>query len=408
MNTNETKSNKHTGLFITIFILVAIAVAFLVFHADAKTYQKNTSSEVVEEAITDESTTLEILPEVPAEPVFAVTHIAPPDVVKGVYMSSWVAATPSLRNKIIAMIDRTEINAVVVDIKDSTGKISFTVADPEISKYGSSENRIKNIQEFIDELHKKNIYVIGRISVFQDPYLAVEYPHLAVKKKSDGGVWKDRKGLSFLDPNNKEVWDYTVALAKESYAVGFDEINFDYIRFPSDGDISDINYGLGEGATRAGSIEKFFAYLRAELVNDEIHIPMSADLFGMVTTVSDDLGIGQVLEKALPYFDYIAPMVYPSHYPKNWNGYADPASRPYDVIYAAMATGITKAESAGYDRAVFRPWIQDFNLGATYTPEMVKDQIRALQELGIHSWLVWDPANTYTESAFAVQDSVVE
>ena len=143
-------------------------------------------------------------------------------------------------------------------------------------------------------------------------------------------------------------------------------------------------------------------------MNDEIHIPMSADLFGMVTTVSDDLGIGQVLEKALPYFDYIAPMVYPSHYPKNWNGYADPASRPYDVIYAAMATGITKAESAGYDRAVFRPWIQDFNLGATYTPEMVKDQIRALQELGIHSWLVWDPANTYTESAFAVQDSVVE
>jgi hypothetical protein len=401
------KGSIHTALFITVLIVVGIIVATTVFNVNAVSYEKDTQHIELQEGLIEN--TEEAQEKNPQEDMFIATHIETPESVKGVYMSSWVASSSRLRSNIIDMIDRTEINAVMIDIKDSTGKISFLVDNDEINQYGSTENRIRDIKELIKELHEKDIYVMGRISVFQDPYLAVEYPKLALKRVSDSSaVWKDRKGLSFLDPNNTDVWDYTVAIAKESYNVGFDEINFDYIRFPSDGNISDIDYGLTPDQTRADSIERFFAHLRSELHNDEIQIPMSADLFGMVTTVSDDLGIGQVLEQALPYFDYIAPMVYPSHYPKNWNGYSNPAAKPYEVIYAAMQGGLAKATAAGYDASVFRPWIQDFDLGATYTADMVRDQIRALEDLGIDSWLVWDPANTYTESAFLVDDSMIE
>lgn len=401
------KGSIHTALFIVVLIVVGIIVATTVFNVNAVSYEKDTQHIELQEDLIEN--TEEVQEKNPQEDTFIATHIETPESVKGVYMSSWVASSSRLRSNIIDMIDRTEINAVMIDIKDSTGKISFLVDNEEINQYGSTENRIRDIKELIKELHEKDIYVMGRISVFQDPYLAVEYPKLALKRVSDSSaVWKDRKGLSFLDPNNTDVWDYTVAIAKESYDVGFDEINFDYIRFPSDGNISDIDYGLTPDQTRADSIERFFAHLRSELHNDEIQIPMSADLFGMVTTVSDDLGIGQVLEQALPYFDYIAPMVYPSHYPKNWNGYSNPAAKPYEVIYAAMQGGLAKVTAAGYDASVFRPWIQDFDLGATYTADMVRDQIRALEDLGIDSWLVWDPANTYTESAFLVDDSMIE
>lgn len=397
------KGSTHTVLFIVVFIAVATVITTTVFDVNAVSYEKEIDIETVDVEVVKEEAII-----IPEEAPFIVTHIEMPEAVKGVYMSSWVAATPSLRNKIVDMVGRTEINALVIDIKDSTGKISFHIDNPIVNQYDSAENRIKNIKELIAGLHEKNIYVIGRVSVFQDPYLAVNYPDLAIKKKSDGGVWKDRKGLSFLDPNNKAVWDYTVAIAQEAYDVGFDEINFDYIRFPSDGNISDINYGIEEGETRADIIESFFSYLRSQLVNDEYSIPMSADLFGMVTSVNDDLGIGQVLEKALPHFDAIAPMVYPSHYPKNWNGYANPAANPYEVIYKAMEQGLAKSGPLGYTADVYRPWIQDFNMGATYTTEMVEAQIKALDDLGIDSWLVWDPANTYTEAAFADADSMIE
>ena len=399
------RGSIHTTLFIVVLIVVGIIVATTVFDVNAVSYEKDVQVETTQKSI--KNTEIEEQ-EVPEEEIFVATHVQTPESVKGVYMSSWVASSSRLRNKIIDMIDQTEVNAVMIDIKDSTGKVSFLIDNEEINQYGSTENRIQDIKELITKLHQKDIYVMGRISVFQDPYLAVEYPELALKQVSDGDVWKDRKGLSFLDPNNTAVWDYTVAIAKESYNAGFDEINFDYIRFPSDGNISNIDYGLTADQTRADSIEKFFAHLRSELYNDEIKIPMSADLFGMVTTVSDDLGIGQVLEKALPHFDYIAPMIYPSHYPANWNGYSNPAAKPYEVIYAAMQGGLAKASAAGYDADVFRPWIQDFDLGANYTADMVRDQIRALEDLGINSWLVWDPANTYTEDAFLAHDSVLE
>ncbi len=340
----------------------------------------------------------EIKPEQPT-----MTHITTPNPVRAVYMSSWVASTPSMRDKIINLIDTSEINAVVIDIKDATGRVSFLVNDTVIAETGSPKDLIKDISGIIKTLHEKNIYVIGRISVFQDPYLTHEKPEWALKSKSTGAIWKDRKGLSFLDPTKQEVWDYIVRLAQESYQKGFDEINFDYIRFPSDGNIKDIAYPTSI-ASKADAIELFFQHIHKEMSASSI--TTSADLFGLTTEATDDMGIGQILEKALPNFDFIAPMIYPSHYPKGYQGFQNPASKPYEVVTIAMKSGVARAKALGMGPEKFRPWIQDFDLGATYTASMIRDQIKGLNEQGINSYMVWDPANSYTTAAYTKESSI--
>src|SRR3989344_9326066 len=225
---------------------------------------------------------------------FIVTHINTPEEVKALYMTSWVAGNVKLRKD---LIDTTELNALVIDVKDYTGKISFSVSNtPALNSFGSAENRIPEIERFIGMLHDKGIYVIGRISVFQDSYLVKTHPEYAVKTKS-GAVWKDRKGVSWLDAGAKPVWDYIIKIADKAYDVGFDEINFDYIRFPSDGNMNDIYYPYSNGKNKSRVLKDFFAYI--DKYFHEKNIPISADLFGMTTSNTDDLGIGQILEDAL-------------------------------------------------------------------------------------------------------------
>lgn len=338
----------------------------------------------------------------PEESKLPVTHINTPLNVRALYMSSWVAGSENFRDSLIKIIDDTELNAVVIDIKDSTGRIGFHMDDEEIEKIGSSENRIKNIRELTSLLHSKNIYIIGRVSVFQDPYLTKLKPEWAITKISDGGVWKDRKGLSFLDPTNKEVHKYILNIALNSYQEGFDEINFDYIRYPSDGNMKDINYKLKDGKTRADNIEEFFKYISQEIKKDN-NIPISADLFGLTTETADDMGIGQVWEKAIPYFDFVCPMVYPSHYPSGYGGYKNPASFPYEVINKALLSAISKTKAIDQDISKIRPWLQDFDLGTTYTKDMVRAQMKAGYDNNINSWMLWDPSNKYTPSALLLE-----
>ncbi len=327
-----------------------------------------------------------------------VTHIPTPSVVKAVYVSSWTAGSARFRDPIVGMIDSTELNAIVIDVKDSTGRIGFHVTDPQLEKMGTTEKRIPDVRALTYLLHQKGIYIIGRVAVFQDPYLAKKKPEWAIAKKSDGTIWKDRKGLSFLDPANKEVWNYIVAIAHDAYTEGFDEINFDYIRYPSDGNIKDINYHIAAGKTRADNLEEFFKYLHQEVKNVD-NIPMSADLFGLTTEATDDMGIGQVWEKALPNFDFLAPMVYPSHYPPGQDGFKNPAEHPYEIINKALIGAIAKTKAVGGDINKIRPWLQDFNLGAVYTKEMVRAEMKAVTDNGLTSWMLWDANNKYTPSA---------
>lgn len=409
-------TKKHTKKSLLTYLLIIVCVFLVAYAVGAYSGFIGNKLEYVSNSVAqgEEENKIELEKEIKPENVLAenivatpvaeipVTHIETPKAVKAIYMSSWVAGSNDFRNSLIKMIDETELNAVVIDIKDSTGRIGFKINDVEIEKYGSVENRIKNIRSIIETLHAKNIYVIGRISVFQDPYMTKVKPEWAIKRLSDGEVWKDRKGLSFLDPTKKEVHDYTLKIALESYKLGFDEINLDYIRYPSDGNMKDINYNIKDGKTRADNIEDFFKYFSTEL-KKEIDIPLSADLFGLTTEAVDDMGIGQIWEKALPYFDYLSPMVYPSHYPSGYSGFTNPAKEPYKVIDRALKGAIAKTKVAGEDILKIRPWLQDFDMGATYTKELVRDQIKATYDNGLTSWMLWDPANRYTPEALLVE-----
>lgn len=338
------------------------------------------------------------------EPEIIVTHLKTPEPLKSLYMTSWVAGDKQWRNSIVRMIDETELNAIVIDVKDYSGGISFKVSNPVLDTIAAQENRIPDIKKFIDELHKKGIYVIARISVFQDPKLVKKHPELAVKRASDGAVWKDYKGISWIDAGARDAWDYVAEIGKESYAVGFDELNFDYIRFPSDGNMRDIAYPWSGKRPKADVLEEFFAYLHDALA--PTGAILSADLFGMTTTNVDDLNIGQVLERVAPHFDYVAPMVYPSHYPPKFNGYPNPNLVPYDVVKFSLDRAVARltasdAAQAGMNAATtspqkIRPWLQDFQYGGTYGPKEVRAQIQATYDAGLTSWMLWDPAVRYT------------
>lgn len=375
------------GLALSILALGALTLPFLL----RATYTNSIASASPEPVVREEERTV---------------HINTPEPMKALYMTACVAATPSWRESLKQLIEETELNAVVIDIKDSTGTVSFS--DPSFDK-GGTGCVVKDLREFIAQLHQSEIYVIGRISVFQDPSYTKTHPELAVKSKSTGGTWKDRKGLSFVDVGAKPYWEYIVSMAETSYELGFDEINFDYIRYPSDGNMSDTYFSWTVGtSTKPEMLESFFKYLSEEL--NGTGMVTSADLFGMTTTVTNDMNIGQVLERALPYFDYIYPMVYPSHYPPNWNGFSNPAAHPYEVITIAMSEGIKREQVLNLSMGIatstpskIRPWLQDFDLGAEYGVQEVQDQIRATYESGITSWLVWNAANKYTEKAFLTE-----
>ncbi|MBX4197903.1 putative glycoside hydrolase [Candidatus Parcubacteria bacterium] len=353
-------------------------------------------------------------------PIPQVRHMPVPAQVKSLYMTSCVAGTKQFRADLVAILDTTELNSIVIDIKDFTGFLSFRPEDPALKGFLSSRCYAPDMKEFIALLHEKGVYVIGRITVFQDPAFVKQYPEFAVRRASDGGIWADRKGINYLDPGAKGVWDHIVAISKESYAIGFDELNFDYIRFPSDGNMSDIAFPHSLGRSKQEVLEGFFSYLNSQL--KPIGVMMSADLFGMTATNYDDLNIGQVLERALPYFDFVAPMVYPSHYPPNFNGWPNPNLVPYEIIKYSMdravartiatttriktfgSTPIASTSPQLYSKPAFsqyklRTWIQDFDYGGNYDIPEVKAQIQATYDAGLNSWMLWAPSNRYTLGA---------
>lgn len=341
---------------------------------------------------------------VDATPEIVVTHIDTPDPLKAVYMTSWAAGNQRFRKELFDLVDNTEINAVVIDIKDYSGKISFPVEDPLLVEIGSAEKRIPDIKKFISELHEKNVYVIGRISSFQDSYLINVYPESAVKNK-EGGIWKDYKGVKWLDAGSEKVWEYLVAIGRESYALGFDELNFDYIRYPSDGNMQDIIYPWSGDKPRREVMKSFFSYLREQFATSSI--PISIDLFGLTTSADGDLGIGQSLTDALMYFDYVSPMVYPSHFGKGFIGYPKPAQYPYEVIKYSMDKAVLKASSTMMNPNKIRPWLQAFDLGAIYTPAMVRTQIQATYDAGLTSWLLWNAGSVYNKDTLLPKSEVL-
>ncbi|MES2224380.1 MAG: putative glycoside hydrolase [Patescibacteria group bacterium] len=331
----------------------------------------------------------------PAAPV--ITHVATPSSVKAIYVSSWSAGTAASMVRINKLLDAGMLNAVVIDVKDATGRLSYMPLDPELLASGVGTRRIAHLAPLIKSLHDRNIYVIGRVTVFQDSYRASIKPEEALHDL-EGNVWKDSKGLLWLRPNNPEVWQYVESIGKDAYAQGFDEINVDYVRFPSDGNLKNIDVSSFTDS-KQNMIAAFFAHLDATL-RKESHIPLSADIFGLTLSAKDDLGIGQKLELIAPHVDYVCPMIYPSHFSSGSYGFKNPADHPYEVIEHSMSDGLAKLKAAGLPATALRPWLQDFNLGAIYTADKVQAQIDAVHAVGLQSWLMWDAKNVYTSSVY--------
>lgn len=322
----------------------------------------------------------------------------PHQTVKGVYLTAYSANTPKKLAEIIQLIDTTELNAVVIDIKDYSGLVLFDTKNPLAKELDLIDNRYTDLAAIIQKLHDHNIYVIARQTVFQDPVLAKAKPELAIKSKR-GGIWHDHKGLSWVDPTRQEVWGYSVAIAKEAVAYGFDEINFDYVRFPSDGNMDDVVYSV-QDKKRYEIMESFYKYLGKQLSRQPVWV--SIDMFGFVMEKSgeDDLHIGQRLVDAVDNVDYIYPMMYPSHYPPGHLNLVNPAANPAAVFDNGMKKGLPFFENK---RAKVRPWIQAFNIGAVYDGAKIRAQIATIEKYTNDGWLMWNAANRYSSAGLLAE-----
>ncbi len=300
--------------------------------------------------------------------------------IRGVYVTAFTIA--GREERVLDLVREENINALVIDVKDFSGRVFIPFDHP------SSRPLIS--PSLIDRLKDEGLYLIARVTVFQDPFFAPQNPHLAISM-ADGSLWKDNLGLYWIDPASTEAWDYHLRIAKESLSIGFDEVNFDYIRFPSDGPLSEAVYPLWNRLSRRDVIGDFHSFLRDNLKGEKI----SASLFGLTTVATGDLGIGQILEDAFLY-DYISPMVYPSHYASGFLGVANPAEHPYEVVFHSLRSAKERSEG---EEVKILPWLQDFNLGAIYDREKIVLQIEAVRDaLGEEycGYLLWNSSNVYT------------
>ena len=312
----------------------------------------------------------------------------------GVYSTVWSARSKRI-NDLIRIADETEVNAIIIDVKDSGVYI---------------DDYLKNL---VNELHKKNIYAIARLVLFQDNSQIKYHPDWYFKT-SNGDLWQDNRGWYWMDPTNHEVWEYNLETSKQTIDAGFDELNFDYIRYPSFKKDDDVVF---PSVFKNQIINDFASYLTSELKKYDPQITLSVDLFAYNMLNSSDLGIGQVFLELYDYFDYVSPMVYPSHYIAGNFGFNNPAEHPYEVVLGTIEKGKQQlweksAVEAGTTtptivNPVFekhlkklRPWLQDFNIGAIYDSDMIRKEKQAVYDVGLTSgWLLWNPRNVYTEDA---------
>jgi hypothetical protein len=331
---------------------------------------------------------------------------------RGVYLTCWSAGTKRRVDQVVDLARAGAINAVVIDVKDASGYVAYKSSLPAVVQYHARWVIIRDIDALVQRLHREGLYVIARVVVFQDPRLSLARPDLAVHRASglspdnvildSSTLWFDRKGQSWMDTASREVWDYNIAIAREADNLGFDEVNFDYVRFPSDGKLGDMYFPAWKGMKpRQEVLKEFFAYLRDRMQGKTI----SADLFGLATVTRDDLGIGQVIEDAYRYFDYVCPMVYPSHYAPGFLGKKNPADFPFEVVNYSMKAAqdrLRAIEDGGKVDVRLRPWLQDFDLGADYDAKMVKAQINAAKDAlgeGYYGFILWNPSSKYTRDA---------
>ncbi len=325
--------------------------------------------------------------------------------VKGIYLTGYTAGSNRLY-QLLDLLKRTELNTMVIDVKNDEGLVTYKTRNELANFVGANRIlQIRNLETRMTELKKEKVYTIARIVAFKDNRAGSNRTDLAIKN-TKGTVWRDNKGNAWLNPYNRESWEYILDIAEEAVEYGFDEIQFDYVRFPTDGNRKIIDYGeAAKQESMSEAIAGFMKYATERLNNKGVFV--SADLFGQVTTDKGDMGLGHQLEALSVSTNVLSPMVYPSHYYPGVYGAAYPDLEPYRIVYTSMSTAVKRIEELEHsgDKALLRPWLQDFTASylkdgyQIYGPKQVREQIQATYDAGLEEWLLWNAGNYYTEGA---------
>lgn len=321
--------------------------------------------------------------------------------VKGIYVTGPMAGSQYM-DDLIALIDETELNTMVIDIKNDDGRITYRMDLEQAESMEACIRYIPDIEKFMEKLKEHDIYTIARVVCFKDPCLAKAHPEYTIKNP-DGSPLTDKNGMAWINPYEKDTWEYIVDVSVKAADLGFDEIQFDYVRFPEGKAAQNADYGVDtQNYTKEQVILDFLTYAAERL--HEKKVILGADVFGTVIHSSVDAGIvGQDYKEISSIVDVICPMVYPSHYQNGTFGLDIPDAYPYETVYEAMKDSANKLESVDEtNRAVVRPWLQSFTAGwvaghIPYGGEEIRKQIQAVYDAGYDEWILWDASNQYTE-----------
>ena len=319
---------------------------------------------------------------------------------KALYLSSYGIGSLKLRRAALDIVDKSQINTLVIDIKTDSAIVGYKSSVPLAAEIGAQKIiTVRDMPAQLAALREQGIYTIARIVTFKDNLLARAHPELAVKNSS-GGVWQDREGLAWADPFKHEVWEYNLALAEEAARMGFDEVQFDYVRFP---DTRGLVFSKpNTEQNRVETITGLLAAARARLAPYNVFV--SADIFGYVCWNLNDTEIGQRLEELAANVDYLSPMLYPSGFQFGIPGYRNPVANSHEIIYRSLERARVRS---GLSAARFRPWLQAFRDYAfdrrQFGPEEIQQQISAAEKFGSGGWMLWNPRNVYSLDAIQTE-----
>lgn len=318
--------------------------------------------------------------------------LAAPGHIRGIHLTSWGAGSRKLRRAAIAKIKNSVINAVAVAVKETDGKV-YIPGVPLAGKYGTYVGAIPRPEEMLADFKAEGLYTIARVVAFHDRLLPESRPDLAVKTP-EGEPWRANNGATWVDPYNREVWAYVVDVARRAAELGFDEVQFDYIRYPTEGDTSLCRYSRPhDSRSGVANLAAFLSYARKNLPEG---VKISAAIFGLTTSSKGDMGIGQNIHSLAENTDYIYPMMYPSHYNRGEYRIENPDAEPFKVIDRGLEDARRRL---GFDYDKVRPYLQDFSLRHEYGPHEVRAQLIAARRNYVGSWILWNPSNRYTWAA---------
>lgn len=393
--------NRSTKLAVGIITGVAIlafggAAALRTGGGEARDPGAAASADTVDPGLEGDSATS-------AEPA-APARLSRPDSVRALYVNAWAAGSRSRMADLVRIAETTEINALVIDIKESDSYLTHASTAIALAKEIGADQRpaSKWLKQLVDTLNAKGIYPIARIVVFKDRMLADKRSDLAIQDRN-GGVWKDQKGKPWVNPYSRTIWDYNIAIAREALDMGFAEVQWDYVRYP---DVTDTRRATmvfpgADGKSREDNIRDFIAYSKQELAS--YGVPITADVFGLVTHLEGDVQIGQNWEKVIATADVVLPMVYPSHYSTGLYGFQRPNAHPYEIVRLSLEDAVRRAkflaDSARVRTGEVMPWLQAFSAtwidDIGYGAEHLRAQIQATYDAGLKSWVLWNPGTKY-------------